>query len=221
MPDFLTSAFAGGDHVSWETILIKQGMAFVLGAVIALIFRLTRGDIADKNRSLMTTLVLLTLLITTISSVIGDNVARAFSLVGALSIVRFRTVVEDTRDTAFVILAVGVGMALGAGYLNVPLVLIPAAGLAAWLFGPRRANGDASEYRVSVRAALAVPEGTLRATIAGNGGRESLVRAATARQGALSEYEYRVLGLGKEAAGGLLDRIRAIEGVSEVEIEQT
>jgi hypothetical protein len=46
--------------------------------------------------------------------VIGDNVARAFSLVGALSIVRFRTVVRDTQDTAYVIFAVAVGMAVGA-----------------------------------------------------------------------------------------------------------
>ena len=49
-----------------------------------------------------------------VSMVIGNEIARAFSLVGALSIVRFRTVVEDTRDTAFVIFAVVVGMALGA-----------------------------------------------------------------------------------------------------------
>src|SRR2546430_13730647 len=45
------------------------------------------------------------------TQVIGDNVARAFSLVGALSIVRFRTVVRDTQDTAYVIFAVVVGMA--------------------------------------------------------------------------------------------------------------
>ena len=49
-----------------------------------------------------------------VTQVIGDNVARAFSLVGALSIVRFRTVVRDTQDTAYVIFAVVVGMAVGA-----------------------------------------------------------------------------------------------------------
>ena len=51
-----------------------------------------------------------------VTQVIGDNVARAFSLVGALSIVRFRTVVRDTQDTAYVIFAVAVGMAVGAGH---------------------------------------------------------------------------------------------------------
>ena len=50
--------------------------------------------------------MLLTILIAMVTMVIGNNMARAFGLVGALSIVRFRTVVEDTRDTAFVIFAV-------------------------------------------------------------------------------------------------------------------
>ena len=63
--------------------------------------------------------------------VIGNNVARAFSLVGALSIVRFRTVVDDTRDTAFVMFAVIIGMAVGAGQYLVPAAGIPTIALAA------------------------------------------------------------------------------------------
>lgn len=47
--------------------------------------------------------------------VIGDSIARAFSLVGALSIIRFRTAIQDPRDIAFVFYALAVGMAVGAG----------------------------------------------------------------------------------------------------------
>ena len=61
------------------------------------------------------------MLIAMVTQVIGDNVARAFSLVGALAIVRFRTVVRDTQDTAFVMLSVVVGMAVGA---RAPLVAV-------------------------------------------------------------------------------------------------
>jgi hypothetical protein len=50
--------------------------------------------------------------------VIGDNGAPAFSLVGTASIVRFRTVVQNTRETAFVILAVAAGMAIGVGHAD-------------------------------------------------------------------------------------------------------
>ena len=75
----------------------------------------------EEAESFVVTLVLLTILIAMVTQVIGDNVARAFSLVGALSIVRFRTVVRDTQDTAYVIFAVAVGMAVGA---NHPLVAL-------------------------------------------------------------------------------------------------
>jgi len=45
--------------------------------------------------------------------VIGSSLARAFALVGALSIIRFRTVVKDTKDTSFIFIALAVGMAAG------------------------------------------------------------------------------------------------------------
>ena len=45
--------------------------------------------------------------------VIGNNLARAFALVGALSIIRFRTVIKDTKDTAFIFLGLAAGMATG------------------------------------------------------------------------------------------------------------
>ncbi len=73
--------------------------------------------------------MLLTVLIAMVMLVIGNSVARAFGLVGALSIVRFRTVVSDTRDTAFVIFAVVIGMALGAGSVVVVLAGIPVVGV--------------------------------------------------------------------------------------------
>jgi uncharacterized membrane protein YhiD involved in acid resistance len=47
--------------------------------------------------------------------IIGNNLARAFALVGALSIIRFRTVVKDTKDTAFIFWSLASGMATGTG----------------------------------------------------------------------------------------------------------
>src|SRR5207248_6540957 len=84
--------------------------------------------------------------------VIGNNSARAFSLVGVLAIVRFRTVVEDTRDTAFVIFAVAVGMAVGAGFLKVALVGLPFAAAAAFLFRPPSApQTGPSDFTLALR----------------------------------------------------------------------
>ncbi|MEY5032438.1 MAG: hypothetical protein RL354_1469, partial [Planctomycetota bacterium] len=103
MPEFLQSAFSSDNDVHYADAALRLVAAVAFGAAIAFVYRWTRGRSADRR--FVATLVLLTLLLSVTTIVIGDNVARAFSIVGALSIVRFRTVVEDTRDTAFVICA--------------------------------------------------------------------------------------------------------------------
>src|SRR5438045_1019237 len=124
MPEWLRGGFAHDPEIRLDVLALRLTAALMMGAVVAGIYRLARGR-AGSAAGLAPTLVLLTVLIAMVTVVIGESVARAFSLVGALAIVRFRTVVEDTRDTAFVIFAVGVGMAVGAGFLMVPLVAIP------------------------------------------------------------------------------------------------
>src|ERR671910_1932205 len=110
MPDVLRSMELGG---SIGVSLVRLIAALAMGTLVAVIYKWARSSEAS---SFTATLVFLSILIAMVTQVIGDNVARAFSLVGALSIVRFRTVVRDTQDTAYVIFAVAVGMAVGAGH---------------------------------------------------------------------------------------------------------
>src|SRR5947208_15691124 len=131
MPDFLIGPFHNDWNVTPWYVLARLVMALAMGGTIAWIYdRTDRGG--DRGMSFPTTLVLRCALVAMATQVIGDNVARAFSLVGALSIVRFRTVVRDTRDTAFVIFSVVVGMAIGARNLwlaAIGLIVIGAAAL--------------------------------------------------------------------------------------------
>src|SRR5688572_18255094 len=116
-------------------LAFRLGSAFVLGLLASGVYALAcrwAGRKADP--SFLTTLVLLSLLISLVTLVIGNNVARAFSLVGTLAIVRFRTVVEDTRDTAFVIYSVACGMCAGSGYILGPVACAPLVLAATWLF---------------------------------------------------------------------------------------
>src|SRR6266545_6968493 len=117
-------------------IAVRLVLAMGLGLAIAGVYRRAR-PMNDEAESFTVTLVLLTILIAMVTQVIGDNVARAFSLVGALSIVRFRTVVRDTQDTAYVIFAVVVGMAIGAKDLWVGIIGIAVVGFAAYLMMAR------------------------------------------------------------------------------------
>src|SRR5262249_50896362 len=144
---------------------------------------------------LVPTLVLLTVLIAMVTLVIGNSVARAFSLVGALAIVRFRTVVEDTRDTAFVIFAVAVGMAVGAGFLTVPLVGLPVAGLAGLLFRPAAAVVDAAAggQLLTVRVGAGHdPEALLKRPFDARLAGWELQAATSARQGVAVDLTFRV-----------------------------
>src|SRR4051812_32356354 len=137
MPDWLHQAFPKDGRLDVGLLAFRLAVALMLGCVVAGIYHLTRGK-GNGSTGLLATLVLLTVLIVMVTLAIGDSIPRAFSLVGALSIVRFRTVVEDTRDTAFVIFAVVTGMAVGAGYLTVASAGLVAVGLPA---GPRGARG--------------------------------------------------------------------------------
>src|SRR4029453_19217010 len=122
-------------------ILTRLVIAMAFGGLVALVYRRTRPP-DDVVASFSVTLVLLTILIALVTQVIGDSVARAFSLVGALSIVRFRTVVRDTQDTAYVIFAVVVGMAVGASNPWVAVIGIVVVSIAALAL--RAANGSES-----------------------------------------------------------------------------
>ena len=95
-------------------------LAFVLSIFIVNIYRWTHSEIPKK--SFTDTLIILCMLISVVMVIIGDSIARAFSLVGALSIIRFRTAIQDPRDIGFVFYALAVGMAIGAGNPSVAVL---------------------------------------------------------------------------------------------------
>ncbi|MBK6622784.1 MAG: DUF4956 domain-containing protein [Saprospirales bacterium] len=91
------------------------------GILIALVYRLTyRGP--SHSPSLGTSLVLLSLITTVVILVIGNNLARAFGLVGAMSIIRFRTAVRDVLDIVFIFFSLSIGMAAGVGLNSVAII---------------------------------------------------------------------------------------------------
>jgi uncharacterized membrane protein YhiD involved in acid resistance len=99
---------------SWSSVVINILVAFALGLFVSWIYRRTHRGFS-YSVSFVHTLMLLCMVTSLVMMVIGNSIARAFSLVGALSIIRFRTPVKDTRDTAFVFFALAIGMATGTG----------------------------------------------------------------------------------------------------------
>ena len=204
-------------------IAVRVGGAFLLGVLVSLLYRWSRrGESSPTTFAI--TLVLLTGLIAVATQVIGNHMARAFGLVGALSVVRFRTVVKDTQDTAFVILAVVVGMSSGASELVVGLVGLALLGLAApLLWPPNRLKGwsrDEATLRFKVEgsdAAKAAVEGVFHGSLASH----RLVSAATAKKGAALELSYAIRLRPAGSPLDLVTELNRIEGVSCVDLSRS
>jgi hypothetical protein len=223
MNEWLSRPFSNDPDITASVALTRLFLAIFFGFIVSLIYRWTRGRSADAR--FVSTLVLLTLLLSVTTIVIGDNIARAFSIVGALSIVRFRTVVEDTRDTAFVICAVAIGLAVGAGYIALPAMALPFIAAAAKLFGsgtPALYALEGGVFRLHIRVA---PDFTARETLL----REldalcpvkTLRGIESVRGGTAIERSYEVELAGETAADQLIARLSAIEGILAVEVVRT
>lgn len=105
----LTGTFSVAD------ITMAMVLSFVLCAVVGFTYRLTHRGIS-YSQSYVQTLVLMGMVVSLVMLIVGSNIARAFSLVGALSIVRFRNAVKETRDVGFIFLAMAIGMASGTRF---------------------------------------------------------------------------------------------------------
>lgn len=111
MLDFsiLNSSFA---NPVWISAIYAFTLSFVLGTILALIYVKTfRG--LSYSLNFLHGLVLLPIVIAIAMQAIGDNVARGIGMIGALSLLRFRTNVKDPRDMFFIFAALTIGLASG------------------------------------------------------------------------------------------------------------
>lgn len=220
MLDFLTAPFANGPQISPLELFIRLMTALLFGWIISMVYLKTRKH-PDLSPSFPATLVLLCVLIAMVTQVIGDNVARAFSLVGALSIVRFRTVVRDTQDTAYVILAVIVGMAVGAKALWVAAIGIFVVALAELLLNLRRLKQvePAAEYTLRIKTASNINlDDLIQNGIGQHLDMSELISLGTGKRGSLLEAAYRLRLRGNTSAHTLVNVLDQIDGVESVQL---
>lgn len=104
-----------------ENVLLSLLLAFVLGQILAWVYYFTHSGLS-YSRTFVQSLVLITVVVAMIMAVIGNNIVRAFGLMGALSIIRFRNVVKDTRDMVFIFCTLVVGMAAGTQYYSLAIM---------------------------------------------------------------------------------------------------
>ena len=141
---------SGGD-LSLETIVLRLAVSAVIAAFLFLSYRLSHsGSIYSAKFNV--SLVALTVITTTVMIVIGNNIALSLGMVGALSIVRFRTAIKDSRDTIYIFWAIVVGICCGAGDYLVAASGSAVVFLVLLLFGRIRNDNRALLILRTVRA---------------------------------------------------------------------
>ncbi len=114
MKEQIYKLLAHPNDMTWETILLNICASAVLGFFIFVSYFIShKGTIYSKKFN--ASLVILTVLTGTVMTVIGNNIALSLGMVGALSIVRFRTAIKDSRDTVYIFWAIIVGICCGVG----------------------------------------------------------------------------------------------------------
>jgi len=117
----LLDSWKGPLNLDPLALIVSMLCAVCCGFVISETYRRTQRGV-DYYRPFVQVLLLITIIVAFVTLVVGDDLARAFTLVGALSVVRFRTAVKEARDLAYIFWAVGVGMGAGCRFLTLTIL---------------------------------------------------------------------------------------------------
>jgi len=99
-------------------VIRNLSVAMICGLLISWFYRKAYHGPGYLN-AFVNSMVILAMITAVVIMVIGNNLARAFGLVGAMSIIRFRTAVKETQDIIFIFFTLAVGMAAGVGLYSI------------------------------------------------------------------------------------------------------
>ena len=178
----------GGGDLSAQTIVTRLVMSAVVAGFLFLSYRLSHsGSIYSAKFNV--SLVALTVITTTVMIVIGNNIALSLGMVGALSIVRFRTAIKDSRDTIYIFWAIVVGICCGSGDYLVAAAGSAVVFLVLLLFGRIRSDNRA----LLILRVARVNEGKVESLIFQYYSRKAILRAKNTTEEA-TEYIYELNG---------------------------
>ncbi|MDY5220052.1 MAG: DUF4956 domain-containing protein [Eubacteriales bacterium] len=189
---------------SWLTIVVSLVLAFAVGLFIAWIYRRNfRGVMYSNNFAL--TLVLMTLITCPVVMCIKESIQLSMGMVGALSIVRFRTAVKDPLDTAYMFWALTMGILLGAGQFFLTVLAVVGIGILITVVvnvQAKRMNSFLLVLRMGDEAERAANQ------IVAGLRTQQLKSKTVSSNGIEATYEIRV-----DKPDALLNKLRSVQGV--------
>ena len=121
MKEYIMNYMAQQKTIEPVQLIFNMTVALVLGMVIFITYRLTYSG-AAYSKKFNASLMMMTLVTTVVMTVISNNIALSLGMVGALSIIRFRTAIKDPRDTTFIFWCIAVGICCGISFYTVAAI---------------------------------------------------------------------------------------------------
>ncbi len=216
----MLAAASSSQSLGLQHVISALLLSFVLCSVLAKLYQLTFQSLS-YSRSFVHTLILGGMITCMVMMSMGDSIARGVGVLGALSLIRFRTVVRDPRDMMFLFAALGLGIACGAGMYSVAVtgcVLISSViVLLNWApFATRR------RYEAMLRFLVDADDDTVREDVdrimAECCSAYMLIAMREAVQGDLLEYSYQVRLIDPSYQVDLVKKMEALGTIAEVNL---
>jgi len=216
----LLSAAGSTQSLSLQHVISAMLLSFVLCSVIAKLYQVTFQSLS-YSRSFVHTLILGGMITCMVMMSMGDSIARGVGVLGALSLIRFRTVVRDPRDMMFLFASLGLGIACGAGMFAVAVtgcVLISSViVLLHWApFATHR------RYEAMLRFLVEANDDKARTDVDGVLAEccsaYTMLAMREAVQGDLLEYSYQIRLIDPSYQVDIVKKLEALESIAEVNL---
>lgn len=223
MPETLQQLF--NSPTSFQSVnvgaeaIAKLLLALVLGIIIAKVYKHVHKGIS-YSESYAFSIVLVTMIVAFVMMVIGGNVARAFTLLGAFTIIRYRTAVKDPKDTAFIFLALVVGLGVGASDYELAIIGTVMVALAALLldrinFGSLIKLEQILYLTVEPKS---IDQKSLEVILKGLFKEIAVINVNFNSSNNSLQYSYNVKLIKNNDQTGAIDKLAAVKGVRNAEI---
>ena len=204
---FKSSFLSNINSFSTLDVLLALGLSFVLGLFIFLIYKKTYQGVMYSD-SFGVSLIAMSMITSLVIIAVTSNVVLSLGMVGALSIVRFRTAIKEPMDIAFLFWAIAVGIVLGAGLLPLAIIGSVIIGIIIVVFSTRKI-GDVP-YILVVNCENEETENTANELIKQEAKKSVLKSKAVNKLGVELTYEVRI----KDDNTGFVNKVSACEGVT-------
>lgn len=209
----------GGRIFTPGDILLSLLLAFILGQVLAWVYYATHSGLS-YSRNFVQSLILITVVVAMVMSVIGNNIITAVGLMGALAIIRFRNIIKDTRDIAFIFCALVVGMAAGSqryatAIVGTTILILIALYLHLTGFGTHRPHNGFLRFRF---AGPVGPDYPVLAILKRFCSGFTLISVQDTGFGGPPEYAYQLMIRNAAKNEQMLFELEKIEGVEDVSL---